>query len=500
MEILLTGGSLRGKGADTTVLACYQEPQCIEGDIGDEETEKIARSLIHEDDFKGTTGEVCSFTVFREDTLGKVILVGLGKKDALSFEEIRKAVNAVIKEAIRNKAKILALTPIGYTSAIQEFDIVRIISEISCLSVYSFDTYKTEKNKRFLKQLLITCKNPDSPAIRAGLQEGLVLGKATALARDLVNEPANILTPGELAYRVRELGKQSGFGVEIFEEDRIRDLGMKAFLEVSRASDNSPRLIVMRYDGTGQDHVETIALVGKGLTYDTGGLSIKTNEQMDTMKRDMGGAASVIGAMSAISQLKLKARVVGVIAACENMISGGSYRPGDIIDSMAGKTIHVGNTDAEGRLTLIDAIHYAIEKEGADRIVDLATLTGDATRAIGYAADIVISNNDKMYKALEKASEYSGEKVWRMPVFEEHKEAVKSDIADLTNTPDGPKTITAGVFIGEFVQNKPWLHIDIAPTAWAKEDKDYRAKGGTGTGVRNMYFFIKELITEGRNV
>jgi leucyl aminopeptidase len=492
MEIVLTSQILDDGESDTLVFACYQEPFVVEGLFPDPETEKIARSLIAADDFKGALGEVLSFPVLGKNGLRKVILAGFGKPNEFGFPSVRKAVSAVIKEALRIKSKVLSLGfPFGGTPAVREADFVRLVAEIATLSVYSFETYKTEKKNRTLRKLVITCFDPDLPAVRAGFDEGLVLGGATAMARDLVNEPANVLTPGELARRAVETGRESGFEVEVLEEDRIRELGMKAFLEVARGSDHPPRLIVMRWDGTGGKDAGTLALVGKGLTYDTGGLSIKTNDQMDTMKRDMGGAASVIGAMAAVARLKLKARVVGVVAACENMVSARSYRPGDIIGSMAGKTIHVGNTDAEGRLTLADAVHYAIVQEGADKVVDLATLTGDATRTMGYTADFVVSNDDGFYNELVKASEYSGEKVWRMPVFDEHREAVKSDIADLTNTPDQARAITAGVFIGEFVGNKPWLHIDIAPTAWAKEEKEYRSKGGTGTGVRTMYYLVK---------
>lgn len=493
MEIKITDIHASKDKGDTRVLGFYQDPVEPEYGYGDPETENIVKVLIQTGDFKGTIGEVFSLTVFRKGFLEKVVLVGLGKKELIDFSTIRRTVNCAVKEAVRIKAKTLEMSPLGARTGLREGDVIRLITEISLLSVYSFDTYKTEKKDVALKKIHILSREPNSQEAVEGYYEGMVLGTATVQARDLVNEPANVLDPIELARRVVELGKQSGFDVEVMHQEQIEKLGMKAFLEVARASDIPPRLIVMRYNGTGISGGDITALVGKGLTYDTGGLSIKTNEGMDTMKRDMGGAASVIGAISAVARLKLKVHVVGVIAACENMVSGRSYRPGDIIGSMAGKSIHVGNTDAEGRLTLIDSIHYALEIEKADRIIDLATLTGDATRTMGHTADVVLSNDDELVAELEKASEFSGERVFRMPIYDEHRELVLSDQADLTNAPVKAKTIAAGAFIREFVQGKPWLHIDIAPTAWANENTGYRSKGGTGTEVRNIYYLLKSL-------
>lgn len=493
MEIKITDIHTSKDKGDTRVLGFYQDPVEPEYGYGDPETENIVKVLIQAGDFKGTIGEVFSLTVFRKGFLEKVVLVGLGKKELIDFTTIRRTVNCVVKEAVRIKAKTLEMSPLGARAGLRERDVIRLITEISLLSVYSFNTYKTEKKDVVLKKIHILSGEPNSQEAVEGYYEGMVLGTATVQARDLVNEPANVLDPIELARRVVELGKQSGFDVEVMHQEQIEKLGMKAFLEVARASDIPPRLIVMRYNGTGIPGGDITALVGKGLTYDTGGLSIKTNEGMDTMKRDMGGAASVIGAISAVARLKLKVHVVGVIAACENMVSGRSYRPGDIIGSMGGKSIHVGNTDAEGRLTLIDSIHYALEIEKADRIIDLATLTGDATRTMGHTADVVLSNDDELVEELEKASEFSGERVFRMPIYDEHRELILSDQADLTNAPVKAKTIAAGAFIREFVQGKPWLHIDIAPTAWANEDTGYRSRGGTGTEVRNIYFLLKSL-------
>ena len=479
--------------ADTTVIGCYQKPFGPEPPHSGKETdgsEQLINTILDEGWFKGDTGETGSVTFPGE---GRIILVGLGKRGELNSAALRTAVTAAVKEAQHIKAKRVRFQLLGHSSPLDELASARLIPEIALLSSYQFDKYKSEKKPGSIEQVQVDLGEKPSAKLQAAVQEGVVLGQATCAARDLVNEPANILTPEELAQRAKTIGNQSGCEVAILDETDIKALNMQAYLEVARAAANPPRLIVMRYNGSKRADADTIALVGKGLTYDTGGLSIKNNEGMVTMRRDMGGAAAVIGAMSAIAQQKLEVKAVGVIAACENMVSERAYRPGDVIGSMAGKTIYVANTDAEGRLTLIDAINYAIEKEGAAKIADLATLTGAATHTLGYAADVVVSNSDELYAALEQAAEASGEKKWRMPIFDEYKQQLKSDMADLTNAPGRPGAVTAGVFIGEFVQDRPWVHIDIAPSAWVDENKDYRSKGGTGSGVRSLYHLVKVL-------
>ena len=310
------------------------------------------------------------------------------------------------------------------------------------------------------------------------------------LARDLVNEPANILYPETLAERAALVGKESGFEVEILDKNEIEKLGMKAFLEVAKGSIHEPKLIVMRYMGNPKNN-EKIGLVGKGLTFDTGGYSLKPSTSMDTMKSDMGGAAAVIGTMQALAKNKVQKNVIAVVAACENAISGGSYKPGDIIGSMAGKNIEVLNTDAEGRLTLVDAITYIIEKENVEKIVDVATLTGAVLVALGTEITGVISNNDDFYDELLVAGKRSGEKFWRLPNDKCFKKLYKGDFAELKNTGGrNAGTITAGMFIEEFVQDKPWLHLDIAGTSWTDNGNDCTPKGGTGAPVKTLYELV----------
>lgn len=268
---------------------------------------------------------------------------------------------------------------------------------------------------------------------------------------------------------------------------------MHAFLSVARGSAKEPKFIVMSYEGNPQSK-EKIALVGKGLTYDSGGYCLKTDSGMKTMHSDMAGSASVIGALKAIAKSKIKKNVVAIVAACENMISGDAYKTGDIIGSMSGKTIEVGNTDAEGRLTLADALWYASTVEKADKIVDVATLTGACVVALGHITTGAITNNESFMKDLKEASYISGENVWELPNFEEYKESYKADFADLSNMgKDGAGTITAGLFLSEFVNDTPWIHLDIAGTSYSSSERGYLPKGATGVPVKTLYYLVKEF-------
>ncbi|WP_291633109.1 leucyl aminopeptidase [Clostridium sp.] len=462
--------------------------------LGNEIINKI-KFLLNSQVFQGKNGEFQNIHLYRNEYPKNIMLVGLGKKEDFTLNILRKNIAKSVKEAVNIKSKSIDLN-IGYFLSIMNLDeIVRAICEAVTMADYKFDTYKSDKKSSSLEEFnIIYTQEYQLENVTKGINEGVILGQANILARTLVNEPANILGPIELADEVKKAGDESGFEVEIFDESSIKKLNMQAFLEVAKASEKPPRLIVMRYNGNPEKKEEIVGLVGKGLTYDSGGLSVKPTVSMVTMKSDMGGAAAVIGAMTAITKLKVKVNVVAVVASCENMISGNSYRPGDIIGSMGGKTIEILNTDAEGRLTLVDAVNYIIEKEYATNVVDIATLTGAVVSALGNSTTGVVTNNDSFYNKLEEASKMCDEKIWKLPAFDEYKELIKSDVADLKNV-GGKKagTITAGLFIGEFVQNKPWLHLDIAGTSWAEKDSNYESKGGTGVGARLLYHLIKQL-------
>lgn len=449
------------------------------------------KELILTQDFTGKFGETASAIYLEEGAPRKVLVSGLGKTIELSLEKVRIAFGKALKEA--EKLKIRALTVAPWTiSALSASDVARAVTETCLLANYRFDRYLAEKKEVSLTSLQVCYEEQNEAEVIHAIKVGKTLGQTTNLARTLVNEPGNVMTPERLAQEAVAAGKEYGFEVEVFEPDAIQEMGMTAFLEVGKASSNSPRLIVMRHQGAPDQPEQVLGLVGKGITFDSGGLSIKPSQGMGDMKYDMAGAAAVIGAMGAIASENLGLNVVAVVAACENLISGVGYRPGDILTSMSGKTILIESTDAEGRLTLADAVHYTITKEKATTVVDVATLTGAAIIALGDVATGVVTNNSELYRKLEQAAESSGERVWQLPSFPEYKEQNKTPLADLKNTGGRPAgTITAGLFVEAFVQDKPWLHLDIAGTAFTSKDKDYLTQGATGVGVRLLYHLVE---------
>ena len=447
---------------------------------------KIVDTLKSKKVFEGKSGQVFYRTT---EELTYEIFVGLGKFDELERTDLINAVAKGVKQAEKLKIDNLGIYFIK-ANGLCTGGVTKSIVEGVKLASYKFDKYKKNKVSYNPDVTILDAPKEKIEKMKGKIAEASNVADGIILARDLVNEPANILYPETLAKHAVEVGKESGFEVEVFDEKQIEELGMKAFLEVAKGSVHKPRLIVMRYMGNANSD-ERVGLVGKGLTFDTGGYSLKPSTSMDTMKSDMGGAAAVIGTMQALAKNKVEKNVVAVVAACENAISGGSYKPGDIIGSMAGKTIEVLNTDAEGRLTLVDAITYIIEKENVDKVVDVATLTGAVLVALGSEITGVLSNDDAFYEELLVAAKRTGEKFWRLPNDKCFKKLYKGDFADLKNT--GGRyggTITAGMFIEEFVQDKPWLHLDIAGTAWTDAGNDTTPKGGTGAPVATLYELI----------
>lgn len=441
--------------------------------------------------FNSKENSIDTVTLVENNNLVNVCLVGFGKRELLNREKIR-----IIGGNLCKKLKNILKNEAYKSSDVNVLNLNLNSDEIGCfvegilLGNYKFDKYKT-KSKDFERKEVDIITIFTEKEVECQIEKAKILANSTIIARNLVNEPSNVIYPKTLAVETVKLGAEFGFNVDVYEEEKIKALGMDAFFAVSRGSINKPRFIVMRYFGD-KESTDILGLVGKGLTYDTGGYSLKSNASMLDMKTDMAGAASVIGAMCAISQSKLKKNVIAVVAACENALSGGSYKPGDIISSMAKKTIEVLNTDAEGRLTLADAIYYIINNEKVTKVVDVATLTGAALILLGNVATPIVTNNDDFYCELEKAATLSGERVWKMPIYDEFKDMIKGEEADLKNT--GGKNagcITAGAFIGEFVGNTPWIHMDIAGTSTSSKSIGYKAKGATGEPVRTLYYLAE---------
>ncbi|MGL5356153.1 MAG: leucyl aminopeptidase [Cetobacterium sp.] len=439
-----------------------------------ETNRELIDKVISKKEFTGKKGETLKIDLLENGKLVSISLVGMGKEEEFTLDLFREVMFETLS---KEKGNVLI-------SSDQEVLLnYEVLGEIVSNVNYSFDTFKEKKSDKVNVELFISSEEKN-------ISETILLGEATDIARDLVDLPANIINPITLAERVSELGKEYGFEVEILDEIEMEKIEMNLLLAVGRASVTKPRLIVMRYlNGTDSD--ERIGLVGKGLTYDTGGLCIKPADSMFEMKSDMAGSASVIGAMCAIAKAKLEKNVVAVVAACENAINENAYRPGDIIKSMNGKTVEIINTDAEGRLALADAITYSIRKEKVTEIVDVATLTGAILVALGNLTTGVFSNNDEKYSMLESASKLHGEKVWRMPIFEEYAELLKSTVADVKHT--GGRmggSITAAKFLEGFVEGLPWIHMDIAGTSYNSSVK-WVKKGATGVGVKSLYSYVK---------
>jgi len=453
-----------------------------------------AEVFIKAENYSFSFKSVKSFTQIVAGHKQNIILLGAGNKDNLSPDKLRSLFALALRQAAKLKARQIYLFP-GFIGPVNDVAFGHVLAETALLVSYRFDKYlSSDKQSEEMESLHYVLNTKNTRHLNRGILEGRIYAEATNLARDMVNEPANILTPESLAETAKKASLQYGFSVEVYSLDKLKRMKMDAFLAVGRGSAREPRLIIMRYNGNPDKHHETVGLIGKGLTYDSGGYCIKTPQGMVNMKNDMGGAAAVIGALCAISSMRLKVNVVGIVAACENMISGDAYRAGDIITSMSGKTIEIINTDAEGRLTLCDAIHFALEKEHADRIVDIATLTGAAVAALGTSFSAVLTNNEPWLEHLKNASAFTGELIWQLPAHDEYKDLLKSEIADLKNT-GAPfaGAITAGLFLREFVQDKPWLHIDIAGTALKDKETGINAYGATGVGVRLLTSLLKNM-------
>jgi leucyl aminopeptidase len=443
-------------------------------------------------DVKGEAGETSIVYITGGFKTPRIIFTGLGPSDKISAEVIRRAAAVAAK-----RAETAGIDSVGYIFesltqycdplSISVGELAAAVGEGALLGLYSFDKYSTsvkEKNKKSVKSITLLAPGPDTvKPIRNGSTRASLICDAVILSRDLGNTPGIDLYPETLADRARAECKKAGCKVTVLDERKIAALKMGGLLAVSSGSARPPRFIIIEWLG-GRRSDRPYVLVGKGVTFDTGGISIKPSAQMGEMKMDMCGAAAVIGAMKSIASLKLPVNAIGLIPATENMPSGTAVRPGDVIRIMDGKTVEVDNTDAEGRLILADALVFA-ERYKPKAVVDLATLTGACIVALGHYATGLMSNNIELTRKLIAAGNKTYERVWELPLFDEYEKLIKSDIADVKNL--GGRwagAITAGWFLRKFTGDYPWAHLDIAGTAILEEDSEYQQKGASGVGVR----------------
>lgn len=443
-------------------------------------------SLLLDQPTMGKLGEITIVHTLNLITAKRIIMAGLGKRSDVTNDKLRSVTGAAVRAARQQGAISLALDS-GDLPGELLAEAVLAVTEGALLGSYQFNDYKTDKkNEKRLERFIFTSSSDSNISLLVQTtNKAKVIADSVLLARNLVNHPANVMTPAAMSEKALDIAHQYGLEVHILEKAEIEKLNMKAFLAVAQGTQEPPRLIVLKYTGNAAKP-GYISFIGKGVTFDSGGISLKPSEGMEEMKTDMAGGAAVLGAISGIAELKLKLNIIALVPCTENMPSGISLKPGDVISSMAGKSIEVVNTDAEGRLLLADAVTYA-KQLGAEKLVDLATLTGACVVALGSVTSGVISNNDEWCNRVLNAANNCGEKMWRLPAFDEYKEQIKSPIADLKNSGGRPAgAITAGLFIAEFAADTPWVHIDIAGTATVTKDSGYNVKGATGAGVRTL--------------
>jgi leucyl aminopeptidase len=422
----------------------------------------------------------------------KLLVVGAGKKERFNDAQLARVAGSAVRfvraRGIHDLAWVLSSEE-GQAASVQA------VVEGAILADYDADRYRTERNEERRIDHLALASGGASPdeAARAALERARIIAEAQNYTRNLVNEPSNRMTPTQLAEHAQEMATHVGLDCQVLGPQEIRDLKMGAFWGVAQGSDEPPRLIVVRYSPPDAPETPVVGLVGKGITFDTGGISIKPSENMHEMKTDMAGGAAMLGVMQALAQLKPRVRVVAVVPATENMPSGKASKPGDVVTAMSGKTVEILSTDAEGRMVLADALTYA-KQLGCTVLIDAATLTGAITIALGNISTGVFGWNQEWVNRVLASAAATGEKMWQMPLDEDYRDLYKSSIADLANT--GGRyggAITAAMFVGEFAGDTPWVHLDIAGTRWSNEEKPYLAKGPTGAAVRTLVHLLTNL-------
>lgn len=465
MEIKVVENTI-AKEADILVVNQFE---------GEKTTNDLANKYaVEEDNFKGKFGETYLLPTYGNAPYRKVLVIGFGKKEEFCPNKLREAVAKAIKKCSQMEAKKVAFDIKGV-----DFDYSEQLTMGAFIADYKFDKYKSEKKDKHIQEVFVQA---DEMKVRKAEK----IAAAMTFARNLANEPAQFATPTELASIAQDFGLET----KIYDREECEKMGMGAFLAVGRGSDEEPKFIHMKY--TCDNPKKRIAIIGKGICFDSGGLDIKPASSMLTMKDDMSGAACILGVMSIIKEFNPQVEVHGIIAACENMPSGKAYKPGDILTAMNGKTIEIDNTDAEGRLTLADALCYACELK-VDEVIDLATLTGACMVALGSHAAGIMGNDETLVHNLIDTAKRNGEKFWELPLWEEYFDSLKSEVADMKNS--GARwggASAAGVFLQKFVKDVKWAHIDIAGTAFLDKPQKELIAGASGAGVRTLLGYILE--------
>jgi len=488
MKIKAVAGEITRIEADAVVVNLFEGQKRPGGATAavDKALDGAISRLIKQGEIKGKAGEVAII-----HTLGKlpariVAVAGLGKKEDFNLDSVRKVAGDFSRSLRRlNCRRVATILHGAGTGSLATEDLAAAITEGSLLGLYDFTRYKKPEYKEIAQITIVEKEKSKLSAIRRGVEKGEIIAEATMLARDMVNEPANEMTPRHMAEIAKGLANKYNLEFNVFDSREMKAMGMGALLGVASGSSQPPKLITLSYKGKPKSP-NAVGFLGKGITFDSGGISIKPSEGMGEMKDDMAGGAAVMAALAAIARLKPKINITAVVPATENLPSGTALKPGDIVKAMNGKTIEIISTDAEGRLILADALSYAV-KQNLSPLIDLATLTGACRVALGTGYSGLFSNNQQLVDKISSAADKTGEKMWRMPLPEEYKEQNKSLIADIKNS--GEKyggAITAALFLSEFAGDTPWAHLDIAGTASSNKESGYTVKGATGVGVRTL--------------
>ncbi len=494
MKISVVAGSIEKKKTEGVFILLFEEEKLgvVAGRIDKALNGMIAR-LIKNGDFKPKPGAVHLFYPEGRIAAERLVLAGLGKRSEFTLNRLRQAAGKAAPYLRAAGATEIAISLDGVGLDAEES--AQAVTEGSLLGLYRFLKYKTSEennNKKDIKAItLFSEKAAAMKPLQAGVRTGEVIADATAMVRDMVSSPSADMTPTVVAAKAREIAREFGLKLQVLERGQMEKLGMGALLGVAAGSAQPPKFIIIEYRKGGKKPF--IALVGKTITFDSGGISIKPSENMDRMKDDMSGGAAVLGAIRTAAALKLPLNIVGLLPATENMPSGSAFKPGDVLRTLSGQTIEILSTDAEGRLILSDALAYACRYKPA-AIVDIATLTGACRVALGQEAAGMLGTDEKLKKKIREAGEKTGERVWELPLWEGYYDQIKSDIADMKNTGgrDGG-VITAAALLSKFVKDYPWVHLDIAATAWTDKDRPYTPKGATGIGMRLLTQFLRDF-------
>jgi len=498
VDIKVIVGDIAQIEADAVVVNIFEGVEKPSGATAavDRALDGAISSLISRGEIRGKFGEVSIVHTFGKLPARIVAVAGLGRREDFNADKIR----GVTGEFCRSLRKLNChrITTILHGAGMGGIELetsAQAITEGALLGLYSFTKYKKPEYQNVEEIMIAVTEKESVPILESAIAKGKVVAEATNLARDMVNEPANYMTPSRMAEVAEDIASKYNLECKVFDREDMEAMGMEALLGVAKGSNQPPKLITLAYKGDERSE-KAMGFLGKGITFDSGGISIKPSEGMEDMKGDMAGAAAVMTAVGAIAQLKPNINVTATIPATENLPSGTALKPGDVLRAMNGKTIEVISTDAEGRLILADALSYAV-KQGLSPLIDLATLTGACRVALGLLYSGVFGNDRDLIDKVLKAGERTGEKMWQMPMAEEYKEQIKSEIADIKNTGNRyGGAITAALFLAEFVGNTPWIHLDIAGPRLSSKDSGYLVKGATGFGVRTL---IELALGEARN-